>query len=123
VAEDTLDVLVPSMLLQPLVENSIKHGLSGKVEGGTIRIRTRRVASRLQLLVEDDGAGIPEAKLASLLDHGIGFGNVNERLKVLFGSEYRMWVDSRLGEGTRVQIEMPELEAPAAVGAGPVAGS
>jgi len=118
VAEDTLDVLVPSMLLQPLVENSIKHGLSGKVAGGTIRIRTRRAASRLELLVEDDGAGIPEAKLASLLDHGIGFGNVNERLKVLFGSEYRMWVESRLGEGTRVRIEMPGLEAPEAVGAG-----
>jgi two-component system LytT family sensor kinase len=122
IAEDTLDMLVPSMLLQPLVENSIKHGLSGKVEGGTIRIRTRRVASRLQVLVEDDGAGIPESKLATLLDHGIGVSNVSERLKVLFGSEYRMWVDSRPGEGTRVQIEIPELEAPAAVGAGPMAG-
>jgi two-component system LytT family sensor kinase len=117
VAEDTLDMLAPSMLLQPLVENCIKHGLSGKVEGGTIRIRTRRVASRLQLVVEDDGVGIPEAKLATLLDRGIGVSNVNERLKVLFGSEYRMWVDSRVGEGTRVHIEMPELEARDAVGA------
>jgi two-component system LytT family sensor kinase len=122
IAEDTLDMLVPSMLLQPLVENSIKHGLSGKVEGGVIRIRTRRVASRLQVLVEDDGAGIHESKLASLLDRGIGVSNVSERLKVLFGSEYRMWVDSRPGEGTRVQIEIPELEAPAAVEAGPAAG-
>ena len=70
VAEDTLDMLVPSMILQPLVENSIKHGLSSKVEGGTIRIRTRRGGSRLCLTVEDDGVGIPEAKLATLLDHG-----------------------------------------------------
>jgi sensor histidine kinase YesM len=109
------------MILQPLVENSIKHGLSGKVEGGAIRIRTRRVASRLHLLVEDDGVGIPESKLATLLDRGIGVSNVNERLKVLFGSDYRMWVESRPGERTRVQIEIPELEAPAPVGAGSAA--
>ena len=111
VAEDTLDMLVPSMLLQPLVENSIKHGLSQKVEGGTIRIRTYRTADRLHLLVEDDGAGIPEEKLATLLDHGIGVNNVHERLKVLFGSEYRMWIDSEPGKGARIQIEVPELLA------------
>jgi two-component system, LytTR family, sensor kinase len=109
VAADTLDMLVPSMLLQPLVENSIKHGLSSKVEGGTIRIRTRRSESKLQLLVEDDGVGIPEARLASLLDQGIGVTNVNERLKVLFADEYRMWIDSQPGQGTRIQIDMPEL--------------
>jgi two-component system LytT family sensor kinase len=110
-AEDTLDILVPSMLLQPLVENSIKHGLSRRVEGGTIRIQTRRTDNnKLHLLVEDDGAGIPEAKLATLLDHGIGVSNVNERLNVLFGNEYRMWVDSQPGAGTRIQIEMPELQ-------------
>ncbi|MGA2275358.1 MAG: sensor histidine kinase [Bryobacteraceae bacterium] len=110
VAEDTLDMLVPSMLLQPLVENSIKHGIGGKVEGGTIRIRTRRGGSRLELLVEDDGIGIPEEKLATVLDHGIGVSNVHERLKVLFGNDYRMWIDSQPGQGTRVRIEVPELE-------------
>jgi two-component system LytT family sensor kinase len=110
VAEDTLDMLVPSMILQPLVENSIKHGLSSKVEGGTIRIRTRRGGSRLCLTVEDDGVGIPEAKLATLLDQGIGVSNVNERLKVLFAGEYRMWIDSHPGRGTRIEIEVPELQ-------------
>ena len=109
VAEDTLDMLVPSMLLQPLVENSIKHGLSSKVEGGTIRIHAHRTDAKLCLLVEDDGIGIPESKLATLLNRGIGVSNVNERLKVLFGNEYRMWIDSRSGLGTRIQIEAPEL--------------
>jgi two-component system LytT family sensor kinase len=109
-AEDTLDMLVPSMLLQPLVENSIKHGLSNKVQGGTIRIRTHRSEAKLHLLVEDDGVGIPEAKLANLLEQGIGVSNVNERLKVLFGNQYRMWIDSQPDGGTRVQIEMPELQ-------------
>src|ERR1022692_2333270 len=112
IAADTLDMLVPSMVLQPLVENSIKHGLSSKVEGGTIRIRTHRTETRLHLMVEDDGVGISEEKLGALLEHGgIGVSNVNERLKVLFGAEYRMWIESQPGSGTRVQIEVPELES------------
>jgi len=111
VAPDTLDMLVPSMLLQPLVENSIKHGLSNKVEGGSIRIAAHRSGAKLHLIVEDDGVGIPEEKLNMLLDSGIGVTNVNERLKVLFGSEYRMWVESQPGRGTRVLIEAPELES------------
>src|SRR6185369_642477 len=110
VAGDTLDMLVPSMLRQPLVENCIKHGLSSKIEGGTIRIRTYRQGSRLHLLVEDDGVGIAEGKLPNVLDHGIGVSNVNERLKVLFANDYRMWIDSQPGAGTRIQIEMPELQ-------------
>jgi two-component system LytT family sensor kinase len=110
VAEDTLDILVPSMLLQPLVENSIKHGLSRRVEGGAIRIHTHHSEGKLHLMVEDDGDGIPEAKMATLLEQGIGVSNVNERLKVLFGTEYRMWVESQPGDGTRIHIEMPELE-------------
>jgi two-component system LytT family sensor kinase len=98
------------MILQPLVENSIKHGLSNKVEGGSIRIAAHRNGAKLNVVVEDDGAGIPDSKLNTLLDRGIGVTNVNERLKVLFGSEYRMWVESQPGRGTRIRIEMPELE-------------
>ena len=107
----TLDRLVPSMVLQPLIENSIRHGLSTKVDGGTIRVRTWLADGRLHLLVEDDGVGIPESKLATLFDEGIGVGNVNERLKVLFGNGYRMWIDSKPGEGTRTCLEIPELTA------------
>ena len=107
----TLDRLVPSMLLQPLVENSIKHGLSPKVEGGMIRVRSRLENGRLHLLVEDDGVGIPEPKLATLFEQGIGINNVNERLKVLFGDDYRMWIDSRPGFGTQTEIEIPELKS------------
>jgi two-component system LytT family sensor kinase len=115
VSEDTLDMLVPSMLLQPLVENSIKHGLRNKVEGGTIRIRTQRTENRLHLMVEDDGVGIPDEKLATLLDRGIGVNNVHERLRVLFGNEYRMWIESQPGKGVRIQIEVPELQTAIAV--------
>jgi two-component system LytT family sensor kinase len=107
---DTLDMLVPSMLLQPLVENCIKHGLSSKIEGGTIRLRTRRTDDRLHLSVEDDGAGMTEAGLEHLLNQGIGFSNVHERLRVLFGRDHRINVESRPGAGTRVDIEVPELQ-------------
>jgi len=60
--------------------------------------------------VEDDGIGISEERLATVLDQGIGVSNVYERLKVLFGNDYRMWIESQPGHGTRVQIEVPELE-------------
>lgn len=111
VAPETLDRLVPSMLLQPLIENSVKHGLSSKVDGGMVRFRSSLKAGRLYLLVEDDGVGIPEIKLATLREQGIGVSNVNERLKVLFGSDYRMWIDSKPGQGTRIEIEIPELQS------------
>ncbi|HZL58039.1 MAG TPA: histidine kinase, partial [Bryobacteraceae bacterium] len=78
------DMLVPSMLLQPLVENSIRHGISGKIEGGTITLRARRTNGRLLIEVEDDGVGIPEDQLSGILNKGIGVSNVKERLKVLY---------------------------------------
>ena len=58
---------------------------------------------------------IPEARLATLLNQGIGVSNINERLKLFFGSSYRMFIDSRPGQGTRIEIELPEVPAPSAV--------
>ena len=78
---------------------------------------------RLQILVEDDGVGIPEAKLATLFEQGIGVNNVNERLKVLFGDDYSMWIDSRLGEGTSTGIEIPEQASGTVVGVESLVGS
>jgi two-component system LytT family sensor kinase len=107
----TMDMLIPSMLLQPLVENSIKHGLSGKVEGGTITLEAKLVDGRLHIVVADDGEGISQEKLAGLKETGIGVSNVTERLKVLYGSGYRMWIDSAPGQGTRIEIEVPQMQA------------
>lgn len=101
---------VPSMLLQPLVENSIKHGISSKVEGGTITLSARRVGDRLVIEVEDDGVGISEADLALVFNKGIGVSNVRERLEVLYGRNYKMNIDSREGRGTRIEIEVPEMQ-------------
>jgi two-component system LytT family sensor kinase len=107
---ETLDRFVPSMLLQPLIENSIRHGLAPKVDGGMIRVRSYLADGRLHLVVEDDGVGIPETRLATLFEQGIGVSNVNERLKVLYGPDYRMWIDSKPGEGTRTGIEIPDVQ-------------
>ncbi|MBV9611065.1 MAG: histidine kinase, partial [Acidobacteriaceae bacterium] len=109
IEDGALERLVPSMILQPIVENSIKHGLANKVDGGLIRLRAWLEDARLHILVEDDGIGIPETKLGSLFEQGIGVSNVNERLRVLFGGNYRMLIDSKPGEGTRTLIEIPEL--------------
>jgi len=114
IAPEALNVPVPAMVLQPLIENSIKHGLSGKLEGGTIWLRARLLdGERLLLVVEDDGEGIPEEKMEDLFgaSSGIGVSNVKERLEVLFGDNYRMSVDSRLGQGTRTEIEIPAGKA------------
>jgi two-component system LytT family sensor kinase len=109
VDSQTLDAFVPSMLLQPIVENSIKHGLAAKLDGGQITIRTSSVDGRLVIEVEDNGIGIPEKRMAQVYVDGIGISNVHERLRVLYGADFRMDIFSQEGSGTRIRIEVPEL--------------
>jgi two-component system LytT family sensor kinase len=117
-APESLDVMVPSMLLQPLVENSIKHGLSSMVEGGSIYLRSRLSDAGLVIEVEDDGVGMAATQLAestSTRGTGIGMANVSERLEVLYGDAARMTIDSHEGKGTLVRIRLPLLQAAGAV--------
>src|SRR5205807_3910185 len=83
VSADTLDVIVPSMILQPLVENSIKHGLSRKVGEGRITIRSVLENGHAIIEVNDDGLGMTEERLERALGGGIGLSNVNERLRTI----------------------------------------
>jgi len=107
--EESLDIFVPSMLLQPIVENAIRHGLAPKLEGGVITIRTALDDGRLRIEIEDNGLGMTEARLARVHDEGIGMSNVQARLKLLYGEDFRFEISSRLGTGTTVRIEVPEL--------------
>jgi len=111
----SLDVMVPAMLLQPLVENSIKHGLAPKIEGGSIVIRSRIGDSKLIIEVEDDGVGMGAAHLlekpSGLGGTGIGMANVVERLKVLYGETARMTIDSHEGKGTLIRLRIPVLRS------------
>jgi len=112
----SLEVMVPSMLLQPLVENCLKHGLSPKVEGGSITLRSRLIKSRLIIEVEDDGVGMAGTHLLEqpegLGSTGIGMANVAERLKVLYGDSAKMMIESRDGVGTQIRLRLPVLPNP-----------
>ena len=115
----SLETMVPSMLLQPLVENSIKHGLASKIEGGSIYLRSRLTDSHLIIEVEDDGVGMGAANLlerpTGLGGTGIGMANVAERLKVLYGDTARMTIDSHEGKGTLVRLRLPVLHSEGAI--------
>ena len=108
---ETLDVIVPSMILQPLVENSIKHGFSRKVGAGRITIRSHRHNGHAIIEVEDDGLGMTEERLNTALTDGIGLSNVNERLSVIYGAGYQVKLRSVPGKGTSARVEIPEMTA------------
>jgi two-component system LytT family sensor kinase len=112
----SLEAMVPSMLLQPLVENCIKHGLAPKVEGGSITLRSRLIKSRLVVEVEDDGIGMGAAHMLEQPDGlgggGIGMANVAERLKVLYGDMAKMMIENREGGGTLIRLRLPILPNP-----------
>jgi two-component system LytT family sensor kinase len=111
----SLDVMVPSMLLQPLVENSIKHGLSSMVEGGSIYLRSRLSDSLLIIEVEDDGVGMAATQPGTTRGAGIGMANISERLQVLYGDTAHMTIDSGEEKGTLVRIRLPLLQAMGAI--------
>jgi two-component system LytT family sensor kinase len=105
----TLDVLVPSILLQPLIENSIKHGLEPRLNGGTVTLRSRLEGDRVLIEVADDGVGMGNRPVSALKRAGAGIGmkNVQERLEVLYGNQARFEIVSNPGRGTLVSIEIP----------------
>jgi two-component system LytT family sensor kinase len=107
IAPDTLDVMVPSMILQPLVENSIKHGLARKVGPGRITIRSRRERGLAIIEVEDDGLGISDERLHTAMSSGIGLSNVHERVRVIYGATGKVALSGAPGRGACVRLEIP----------------
>ena len=105
----TLSVLVPSILLQPLIENSIKHGLEPRLNGGTVTLRSRLDGDRVLIEVADDGVGMGNKPASALRRSGAGIGmkNVQERLEVLYCNQARFTVVSNPGRGTLISIEIP----------------
>ncbi len=113
-----LDQPVPTLILQPIVENAVVHGVSKQPEGGTVRITIEPTNGELLLRVEDDGPGLPAERLTETLvrpptsaqeeNSSIGLRNVDGRLNALYGPEHRLTVSSKLGQGTRVEIRIPK---------------
>ena len=107
--QETLEAFVPSMLLQPIVENCLKHGLAPKLGGGKVQLRTVTRDGRLHIEIEDNGVGISEEKMPHVYVEGIGLSNVRERLRVLYGADFSLDIQSRPGEGTVIRIAIPTL--------------
>jgi len=108
-----IDCTLPPLLLQPIVENAVKHGIFEKVEGGTVEIIALDHREETELIVRDDGVGIEEEVLDSLFNDeekygGIGIKNVDHRLKTKYGDEYGLIIDSQVGYGTTVKIRIPK---------------
>jgi two-component system LytT family sensor kinase len=105
----SLEHLVPSMILQPLVENAVKHGFSSTVDGGSIYIRSRCAEQRVVIEVEDDGVGMSVTSAST--GTGIGMVNVTERLQVVYGDAAEITIESQPGRGTLVRLVLPMLQA------------
>lgn len=114
IPSELLSFRIPVFTLQPLIENSIKHGLSPKMEGGTIKIKARSIKDNLVIIIRDTGVGIPAEKLNKIMKKGFGTGtgiglsNVNERLKSIYGEEYGLTISSIVNEGTVIKITIPK---------------
>ena len=114
VDEEILDMLIPKLTLQPLIENAIYHGIKYKKEKGSLRITGRKTDDRILLCVEDNGAGMSQETCDNMLqnnpDGHFGVYSVDHRIKLIFGQEYGMKVQSVMGEGTRIEILLPAKE-------------
>jgi len=116
VDEEILGLRTLKVILQPLVENSIYHGIKNKPDSGTIRISGGRVDGKILLSIEDDGVGMSAESLAQIFTpdngtrhRGVGVGNVNERIKLYFGPEFGLEYQSEPAKGTTVSVWLPVI--------------
>ncbi|MCC3374441.1 ATP-binding protein [Cohnella sp. REN36] len=103
-------VLIPPLILQPLVENAIRHGVMSRPQGGKVVVRVLESEAGLHMAIEDDGCGMSERKVAEVLradadKNGVGLWNIGQRIRLLYGAELR--IESREGAGTRVSFDLP----------------
>lgn len=110
VDEEVYDLYTFKLLLQPLIENAVFHGIVPKEDTGKIQIDIHRKDDILECSVMDDGVGMEEEQLADI-DHGIGFSNVNARLCYYYGAQYRLFVESSPGKGTKVSFCVPVIRS------------
>jgi two-component system LytT family sensor kinase len=111
VAPESLRKLIPNLILQPLVENAVKHGLSRKIGIGTVSIDAEVNGTLLTLTVGDDGLGMPERVLDEVYERGVGLRNLRERLERLYGPDHLPVIESIPGRGTVVRLRLPLQEA------------
>ncbi|WP_214365801.1 sensor histidine kinase [Pseudonocardia sp. H11422] len=117
IAPEVLSVVLPFLALQPLVENAVRHGLSGKPNGGTITITAENAGAECVIIVEDDGVGMDPARLTEDLDDAhlsgahVGLGNVDDRMRSAFGDDFGLVVDTNVGAGMKITLRVPKFRA------------
>jgi two-component system LytT family sensor kinase len=102
---------IPSLILQPVVENAIKHGLAPKIGDGSLSITAARHGDYLRLAVEDDGVGVAPADAAPLKSNGVGLKIIADRLRTLYHDRASLHFETAAAEGSRVTILIPRSEA------------
>jgi two-component system, LytTR family, sensor kinase len=102
---------VPNLILQPLVENAIRHGVAPRARAGTVLVRAARRNGVVRLTVADDGPGLGSARPEDLMK-GIGLSNTGARLRQLYGAEHRFELREREGGGLEVSVEIPFRDGP-----------
>jgi two-component system, LytTR family, sensor kinase len=113
IAPEVLPVVVPFLALQPLVENAVRHGLTGKVGCGTVSIVAEDAGTECRISVEDDGVGMDPDTVRTRSETGgnIGLGNVDDRLRSVFGDDFGLVVETAPGAGTKVSMRIPKFHA------------
>ncbi|WP_207659277.1 cache domain-containing sensor histidine kinase [Anaerobacterium chartisolvens] len=118
--EELYELYIPKLILQPIIENSIVHGILNKASGGHIEIRGSLISDIVEFTVSDDGAGIHPDRMKEILENNfatledehthVGVNNVDRRLKIYYGEKYGVQIESKLGIGTKVTIRFPGLK-------------
>ena len=107
VAPAALDVKVPSLLLQPLAENAVKHAIAPSVDGGSIRVTAAVKNEWLEVAVEDSGPGIDDLENAVPVAGGVGWRNTRDRLRTIYGDQYQIVLEHAEPSGLRVVLRVP----------------
>jgi LytS/YehU family sensor histidine kinase len=108
VQEDTYSALIPTLILQPLIENAVQHGVLMRESGGSVFVSIRRLGDELRVLVEDDGPGPAAAEPERF---GIGLTNTAERLRTLYADGAAMSIGRAASGGFAIQLSLPFCEA------------
>ena len=108
--DENLNILIPPLILQPLVENAVRHGIMSNLKGGTVKVTIRKNNDTVSFRVDDDGKGMNRTKVEEILNSnaegmGVGIWNINQRLRLLYGNGIQ--IDSREGTGTKVSFNIP----------------
>ncbi|HJP76799.1 MAG TPA: histidine kinase [Pseudonocardiaceae bacterium] len=114
IAPEVLSVTVPFLVLQPLVENAVRHGLAKKPGGGTVTVIAQDHGNEALISVEDDGVGMDADRLETLRDAHrsgahVGIGNINQRMRSVYGEEYALMVETAPGAGMKVVLRVPKF--------------